>query len=755
MLYQLYEWNHAALTPFRAVADATRLFYQNPLNPLSHTTAGRSVAAMAELFERTTRIYGKPEFGLDETTIRGQRVPVVDKPVWRQPFCDLLHFERALPKGHGKDPRILVVAPMSGHYATLLRGTVEALLPYADVYISDWKDARTVPLSRGRFDLDDYVDYVIEMLRFLGPDTHVIGVCQPAVPVLMATAVMEAAKDPCAPATMTLMGGPIDTRVNPTAVNNLAEERGIDWFRDNVVMAVPFPHGGFMRQVYPGFLQLTGFMSMNLDRHFIAHKDFFWHLVRDDGDSAEKHRTFYDEYNAVMDLTAEFYLQTVEQVFIRHSLPKGEITHRGVRVDLTAIRNTGLLTVEGENDDISGVGQTEAAQDLCVNIPDEKRVHYVQAKVGHYGVFNGSRFRAEIAPRIVDFALTHGTTHTGASGARPEATHTTGPRRTGAYAERIAKAGTLGRSLPATAGESAFGAVAGIGGLNAAMDVLTAPAKAMMSTAMDAAKLSFGSFAGSNNAGFSAPLVSRGQETAPTRPAAAPRQPAAAAPVVQPAPAAAETVQPSPAAVETAVIEAPAAVAESRSPDPTPAAHDDSTAPRAASPAPTGIEESVAETASQQATGGESTAVTASEPATPFPVDAPAAETDAADTQAATVDEAGQDAPRAGGPGPDDSRPDSPVGEADAQQAGSGEAVADSEPVAAMAVDSVETVQTTPTARITATAETDMPRRRAASAAAAREAATDKPKRPAGAAGMARKSRAPGGKNAPGRGRKH
>ncbi|MBB4005224.1 polyhydroxyalkanoate depolymerase [Aurantimonas endophytica] len=415
MLYHLYEMNHAALVPLRAVADATRLFYQHPLNPMSHTHAGRSIAAAAEVFERNTRVYAKPEFGLYETVVAGQRVPVQDKVVWEKPFGRLLHFERALPPRHGKDPRILIVAPMSGHYATLLRGTVEALLPYADVYITDWTDARKVPITEGRFDLDDYVDYLIEMLRFLGPDTHVVGVCQPAVPVIMATALMEAEEDPCAPATMTLMGGPIDTRENPTAVNRLAQEKGIDWFREKVIMPVPFPQPGFMRPVYPGFLQLTGFMSMNLDRHMTAHKEFFWHLVKDDGDSADKHRGFYDEYNAVMDLTAEFYLQTVEEVFIKHSLPKGEMMHRGKRVDLKAIRRTALLTVEGENDDISGVGQTKAAQKLCINITEDKRVHYMQPKVGHYGVFNGSRFRAEIAPRIVDFALTHGTTHAAAS----------------------------------------------------------------------------------------------------------------------------------------------------------------------------------------------------------------------------------------------------------------------------------------------------------------------------------------------------
>jgi poly(3-hydroxybutyrate) depolymerase len=408
MFYQLYELNHAALQPYRAFADAVRLAYTNPLNPFSRTPLGRSIAGAAELFERTTRRYGKPEFGLSETKIDFQPVPVQEKIVWSRPFCDLIHFERALPAGRRPDPKLLIVAPMSGHYATLLRGTVETFLPKAEVYITDWTDARTVPVSEGRFDLDDYIDYVIDMLHRLGPDTHVMAVCQPSVPVLAAVAVMEARGDRSAPSTMTLMGGPIDTRRNPTAVNLLAEEKGIDWFRHNVIMQVPWPHPGFGRDVYPGFLQLSGFMSMNLDRHIIAHKDFFMHLVKNDGDSAEKHREFYDEYLAVMDLTAEFYLQTVETVFVRHAMPKGEMTHRGEKVDLAAIRNVALLTVEGENDDISGVGQTQAAQDLCVNIPPSKRVHYLQPKVGHYGVFNGSRFRAEIAPRITDFIRSHG-----------------------------------------------------------------------------------------------------------------------------------------------------------------------------------------------------------------------------------------------------------------------------------------------------------------------------------------------------------
>ncbi|MBC7311426.1 MAG: polyhydroxyalkanoate depolymerase [Rhizobium sp.] len=404
MFYQLYEMNHAAMAPFRATADAMRLAYRHPFNPLSHTVVGRTLAAGFEVFERVTRRYGKPEFGLPTTTVNGQTVTVSEEIVWQKPFCNLIHFSRDLPAGAEPGPRILIVAPMSGHYATLLRGTVEALMQGADVYITDWIDARMVPVTDGGFDLDDYIDYVIEMIHHLGADTHVVAVCQPSVPVLAAVAVMEANGDPLYPSSMTLMGGPIDTRSNPTAVNELAQNKPLDWFKDNVIMNVPWPQPGFMRAVYPGFLQLSGFMSMNLDRHMIAHKDFYMHLVKNDGDSAEKHRDFYDEYLAVMDLTAEFYLQTVDTVFIKHSLPKGEMLHRGKLVDTKAIRNVALLTVEGENDDISGVGQTRAAQTICPNIPDDKRMHYLQPDVGHYGVFNGSRFRKEIAPRIIAFA---------------------------------------------------------------------------------------------------------------------------------------------------------------------------------------------------------------------------------------------------------------------------------------------------------------------------------------------------------------
>ena len=407
-MYWFYELGHAALNPSRAFADATRLFFKNPANPLAHTAYGKSIAATMELFERSTRRYRKPEWGIDSTTVGGERVAVNIKSVWQRPFCRLLHFERAFVRPPRRpQPKLLIVAPMSGHFPTLLRGTVETFLPNHDVYITEWIDARMVPHADGRFDLDTYIDYIISMFHTLGGGVHVIAVCQPSVPVMSAVALMEADNDPDVPHSMVLMGGPIDTRINPNAVNDLAERRGLNWFRNHVITKVPFPHPGMMRDVYPGFLQLHGFMTMNLDRHIEAHHNLFLHLVKGDGDSAQKHREFYDEYLAVMDLAAEFYLQTVETVFIRHALPKGQMMHRNRRVDPTAIERVALMTVEGENDDISSVGQTEAAHALCVNIPDENKVHYLQPSVGHYGVFNGSRFRAEIAPRIADFVLSH------------------------------------------------------------------------------------------------------------------------------------------------------------------------------------------------------------------------------------------------------------------------------------------------------------------------------------------------------------
>jgi poly(3-hydroxybutyrate) depolymerase len=402
-LYLAYESAFMAMAPARAMADASRLFYTNPANPLAHTPMGRTLAASAQMFERATRRYGKPAFDLPHTTVDGQQIAVAERVVWSRPFCNLLHFDRVLKKSTTAQPKVLIVAPMSGHYATLLRGTVEAFLPTHEVYITDWVDARLVPLTEGRFDLDDYIDYIMQMLELIGPDVHVMAVCQPSVPVAAAIALMEAEDSPHVPLSMTLMGGPIDTRKSPTAVNKLAQERGMAWFKKNCIFKVSFPNPGFYREVYPGFLQLSGFMAMNIDRHMNAHWEMFSHLVRGDGDSAEKQQDFYDEYLAVMDLTAEFYLQTVDTVFVRHALPKGEMMHRDKLVDLKAIRRCALMTVEGENDDISGVGQTKATHDLCVNLPKDKQLYHLQKDVGHYGVFNGSRFRKEIAPAIKGF----------------------------------------------------------------------------------------------------------------------------------------------------------------------------------------------------------------------------------------------------------------------------------------------------------------------------------------------------------------
>ena len=407
MLYQWYELGRAAVRPARVAARSCRLFF-NPLNPWTHTAIGRNAIAACEVFERATRRYPKPAFGITHTLVDRAAVRVSEEVAWQHPFCRLLHFKRAIdPARAARDPRILLVAPMSGHFATLLRGTVETFLPDHDVYITDWQDARDVPLSEGYFDLDSYVDAMIEIFRFFGGDVHVFAVCQPAVPVLAATAAMEADADPCVPLSLILAGGPIDTRINPTVVNTLAEQRGTDWFRRNVITNVPWGRPGHGRQVYPGFLQLSGFMTMNLDRHMQAHKDMFQHLVRGDGDSAEKHREFYDEYLAVMDLTAEFYLQTVDTVFVQHLLPRGEMTHRQRTVDLAAIRRPALMTVEGERDDITGTGQCRAAHALCVNIASGSRVHFECPQVGHYGIFNGSRFRAEIAPRMAKFMRAH------------------------------------------------------------------------------------------------------------------------------------------------------------------------------------------------------------------------------------------------------------------------------------------------------------------------------------------------------------
>lgn len=404
MLYNLFEMGLAVFAPARLAADTYKVLLDNPFNPVSYTTFGRGAVAACELFERTTRRYEKPEMGIKTTLVGERTVAVTPKVVMTRPFMNLVRFDRDVSAAEAAaSPKILVVAPMSGHHASLLRGTVESLLPGHDVYVTDWLDARAVPLKQGSFDLQDYVDLLIEIFQHFEGDIHVLAVCQPAVPVLAAVAHMEALGDPFVPASMTLMGGPIDTRVNPTIVNKHAKEHGLDWFRRNAVDTVPGAYAGRGRLVYPGFLQLTGFMTMNLDRHIKAHRDLFIHLVKGDGDSADKHKEFYDEYLAVMDLSAEFYLETIETVFLQHKLAVGTMQHRGEAINLSAIRNVPMLTIEGENDDITGSGQCRAAHGLLSGLSPSMKAHYEQPGVGHYGIFNGSRYRKEILPRLVEF----------------------------------------------------------------------------------------------------------------------------------------------------------------------------------------------------------------------------------------------------------------------------------------------------------------------------------------------------------------
>jgi poly(3-hydroxybutyrate) depolymerase len=406
LLYHLFELQHAMAAPLRLQAELTRAMFQNPWNPLSYTQLGRTLGASAEMMERTTRRFGRPDFGIVDTQIDGRPVEVVEKIIVEKPFCNLVNFHRRVRRN---DPKVLIVAPMSGHYATLLRGTVQALLPHHDVFITDWEDARQVPLKDTKFNLDTYIYYLREFLSLLGPDVHVIAVCQPAVPVLAAVSLMASENDPNQPLTMTLMGGPIDTRVSKTKVTELAETRPLKWFEQTVVHEVPFYYPGAYRKVYPGFLQLGGFMSMNLDRHVGSHMEFYQHLITGDGQSAEAHRKFYNEYLSVMDIPAEFYLQTVETVFQRQLLPRGlmkwrdPLTEELVDVRPQDVRHTALMTIEGELDDISARGQTTAAHELCYSLPQHKQYHHFQLNCGHYGIFNGSRWRGEIMPRIRNF----------------------------------------------------------------------------------------------------------------------------------------------------------------------------------------------------------------------------------------------------------------------------------------------------------------------------------------------------------------
>jgi poly(3-hydroxybutyrate) depolymerase len=411
MLYTAFELGHAAVAPARVAAGLGAKIWRSPFNPFADTWFGRTSAAAFDVFENITRRYPKPDWGIDETLINGRRVRVTIETAARKDFCTLLHFKRdadAMAKaGAGPDPAILIVAPLSGHYATLLRGTVEAMLPAHDVYVTDWTDARQVPFTAGGFDLNDYVEYLIGFLRDIGPRAHAMAVCQPGPALLAATAILSEDADPARPASITIMGSPIDARRSPTVPNLLSQQRSYDWFERNMIGIVPPPYPGVLRRVYPGFVQLYSFLSMNSDRHLNAHRDYFNHLIEGDDDNAEKHRRFYDEYLSVLDMPAEFYLQTIREVFQEHLLPEGKFMHRGRLVKPQTIRDVALMTVEGEKDDISGIGQTQAAHDLCVNIPDRMKVDWVQAGAGHYGVFNGSRWRSDIQPRIAAFIRKH------------------------------------------------------------------------------------------------------------------------------------------------------------------------------------------------------------------------------------------------------------------------------------------------------------------------------------------------------------
>ena len=410
MLYDAYEVQRSFLAGASRLAGLGAGWLNNPANPMSYTSMSPLVGAALDVFAHAAAPRGKPEFGITETKVGRKSVAVHEEVVLRKSFGQLKRFVK---DGAGKDqPKLLIVAPMSGHYATLLRGTVQRLLPTFDVHITDWRDAKLVPLDEGTFDLDDYVDYLIEFLEHIGEGAgerpHMLAVCQPSVPAFAATALMGAEKNPWRPKTLTLMGGPIDTREAPTAVNTLATDRPMSWFQNNAIATIPMIYPGAGRKVYPGFLQLAGFMTMNLGSHLVSHWEMFKHLVDGDEESADATRDFYDEYRAVCDMTAEFYLQTVDVVFQRHALPKGEYVHRGALVDPAAIRDTAVLAIEGERDDISGIGQTRAALDIATGLPAAKKQYLLAEGVGHYGIFHGRKWRERIAPVMEKFIAANG-----------------------------------------------------------------------------------------------------------------------------------------------------------------------------------------------------------------------------------------------------------------------------------------------------------------------------------------------------------
>jgi poly(3-hydroxybutyrate) depolymerase len=410
LLYDAYEMQRSLLAGASTLANIGAGWMQNPANPFAYSHMGPIVASALDVFAHASAPRGKPVFGLDRTIVDGKTVPVLEEIVLQKPFGQLKHFKREGIEGGAP---LLIVAPMSGHYATLLRGTVERMLPRHDVYITDWRDAKLVPMSEGRFDLDDYIDYVIAFLEHIsaehgGARPHMLAVCQPSVPCYAAAALMSEDKNPARPATLTLMGGPIDTREAPTAVNTLATQRPHAWFQQNVIATVPYTYPGSGRAVYPGFLQLAGFMTMNLGNHVVSHWEMFKHLVQGDEDSADATKDFYEEYRSVCDMTAEFYLQTIEVVFQKHALPEGKMLHRGRKVDPAAISDIALLAVEGERDDISGIGQTKAALTISTGLPEEMKRYHLAMGAGHYGIFNGSKWRERIAPVVEQWIASHG-----------------------------------------------------------------------------------------------------------------------------------------------------------------------------------------------------------------------------------------------------------------------------------------------------------------------------------------------------------
>lgn len=404
MLYNAYEMQRSMLAGASALANFSAGLLHNPANPFSYFGGGPVLASALEVFAHAAAPRGKPAFGFTSTTVDGREVAVTEEIVVDKPFGKLKRFRREGVEG---GPKLIIVAPMSGHFATLLRGTAERMLPFADVHITDWRDAKMVPMSAGSFDLDDYIDYLVEFMEAVGPGAHMLAVCQPSVPCLAMTALMSADQHPCRPRTLTMMGGPIDTREAPTAVNTLATQRPHAWFEQNVIATVPVTYPGAGREVYPGFLQLAGFMSMNLGNHMISHWELFKHLVQGDDESAEATKDFYEEYRSVCDMTADFYLQTIDVVFQTHKLPRGLMTHRGRPVDLGAITDVGLLAIEGERDDISGLGQTKAALTLATNLPESEKRYLMAEGVGHYGIFNGSKWRTRIAPVVEEWIASH------------------------------------------------------------------------------------------------------------------------------------------------------------------------------------------------------------------------------------------------------------------------------------------------------------------------------------------------------------